>query len=136
MITSRLLSEPLSIRRPSQVRDREKRDKKDWHECFRAISGQIMRDEGRDPSEGEASIGPLFESGEARDKKRDSAHQFGDAQNDSQLLRIADVGKPLDCLRTTGQIGECSEQRQQGDKAGCCPVNYFASHAVVFSSVK
>lgn len=70
------------------VRDEQK------YECYRPIFSQIVGDEGADPRECESCIRPLFWFWKARSHEDDSAQEFGDAQNDPQLLRVSPCSNP------------------------------------------
>jgi hypothetical protein len=87
--------------RAGYIRNDEEQQQYQRHERRWAIFRKIMRNKCRDSRKRESGIGPLFEFGHARYKKCDGAKRFGDPQNDAELLRVPDVRKSLNRLRTS-----------------------------------
>lgn len=119
---------PLATFRPRHIGDDEEQQQYQWHKCCRAIVGQIVRNECRDPRECESGIRPLFHSGQTRCDEGDRAKEFGDTKDNAELLRITHVRKSLDRLRIARQVAECGKDRYRGQQAGGSPVSYSACH--------
>jgi len=92
---------PLVACRAGYVRNDEEQQQYQRRERCWAIFRKIVRNKCRDPREGESSIGPLFEFGQAGYKKGDRAKRFGDPQNDAELLRVPHMQKSLNRRRTS-----------------------------------